>query len=81
MASGAVAAGGAGGALKTGQFINVSKNADARQTNFPNLDAPHNKLLTTLANVMGAKDTDGGPVKHFGNTSYGAPGVYSELLI
>jgi hypothetical protein len=76
-----VIAGGAGGALKTGQFLNLSKRADARQTNFPDLDAPHNKLLTTLANVMGAKGEDGGAVKQFGDTRYGAPGMYQELLV
>jgi Protein of unknown function (DUF1552) len=75
-----VIAGGAGGALKTGQYVNVSSNADARQTNFPDLDAPHNKLLTTLANAVGAKDTDGGPVKRFGHPSYGAAGNYDQLL-
>jgi hypothetical protein len=58
----------------------VSSKADARQTNFPDLDAPHNKLLTTLANAVGAKDTDGGPVKRFGHPSYGAAGSYDQLL-
>lgn len=76
-----VIAGSCGGALKTGRFLNLSKNADARKTNFPDLDAPHNKLFTTLANVMGAKATGGGRVTHFGNTSYGLPGEYTQILV
>lgn len=76
-----VIAGSGGGRLKQGQYVNVSKVANALNAYIPDLDAPHNKLLTTIANVMGAKDTDGGPVKHFGHTSYGAPGEYTQLRV
>jgi hypothetical protein len=48
--------------------------------NFPDLDAPHNKLLTTIANAMGAKAANGGRVMHFGDTRYGMPGDYAQLL-
>jgi hypothetical protein len=73
-------AGSCGGAFKQGQYINMSKFADARRVNFPELDAPHNKLLTTIANVMGAKATGGGRVTHFGAAGYGADGDYTQLL-
>jgi hypothetical protein len=72
--------GSCGGALKQGQYINMSKFPDARKVNFPDLDAPHNKLLTTIANVMGAKATGGGRVTHFGAAGYGADGDYTQLL-
>jgi Protein of unknown function (DUF1552) len=75
-----VIAGSCGGAFKQGQFINVSRHADARDVNFPDLDAPHNKLLTTIANAMGARATGGGAVTHFGDTRYGAPGEFTQLL-
>ena len=75
-----VLAGSAGGALKQGRYVNVSKNQDALETSFEKLDAPHNKLLTTLANVLGAKDAGGGRVKHFGHPAYGADGDFTELL-
>ncbi len=70
-----VIAGGAGGALRTGQYVNLSRYADARQTGFGDLDAPHNKLLTTLVNAVGA-----GPIEHFGDPAYGASGQYDALL-
>ncbi|HEX6241975.1 MAG TPA: DUF1552 domain-containing protein [Polyangiales bacterium] len=76
-----IMAGSCGGAFKQGQFINMSRHADAREVNFPDLDAPHNKLLTTIANAMGAKGADGGRVTHFGDTRYGAAGDYSQLLV
>jgi hypothetical protein len=43
--------------------------------------APHNKLLTTIANVMGAKASGGGRVTHFGAAGYGADGDYTQLLV
>jgi Protein of unknown function (DUF1552) len=73
-------AGSCGGAFKQGQYLNMSRHADALKVNFPDLDAPHNKLLTTIANVMGAKGAGGGRVTHFGDTRYGAAGEYTQLL-
>lgn len=75
-----VIAGSGGGALKQGHYINVSRNQNALDTSFDRLDAPHNKLLTTIANVMGAKE-NGGRVKHFGHPAYGADGDFTELLV
>jgi hypothetical protein len=74
-----VIAGSGGGKLKQGQYLNMSKVANALTAYIPDLDAPHNKLLTTIANVVGAKDTDGGPVKRFGHPNYGAAGEFTQL--
>lgn len=59
--------------------VNVSKVANALDAYIPDLDAPHNRLLTTIANAMGAKDDDGGPVKRFGDPNYGGAGEFTEL--
>jgi len=69
-----VIAGGCGGTLKQGQYINLSQHANARQVGFDQLDAPHCKLLTTIANAVGA-----GPIDHFGNMAYGTSGEFSQL--
>jgi hypothetical protein len=79
-----VIAGSCGGALKQGQYLNMSpicqqQNTSALKINFDKLDAPHNKLLTTLANVMGAKQ-NGARVTHFGAAGYGADGDYTQML-
>ena len=84
-----VIAGGAGGALKTGQYVNLAARAPAGSTdpqgNFKGnmiLDddsAPHNKLLTTLLNAVGAK-SNGQPYTHFGASSL-PDGQYSQLLV
>lgn len=74
-----IIAGSCGGAFKQGQYLNMSKFPNALKVNFGELDAPHNKLLTTIANVMGAKQ-NGGRVTHFGDTRYGSPGDYTQLL-
>jgi hypothetical protein len=63
-----IIAGGASGYLKTGQYIKVT----AQQNTKNDQDAPHNKLLTTLANACGV------PTENFG--SYGEPGQFDELL-
>lgn len=61
-----VIAGSCGGALKQGQYLALGNDGA--------LDAPHNKLLTTIINAVGA-----GPIDHFGNPEYGASGEFSEL--
>jgi hypothetical protein len=76
-----VIAGGGGGKLKQGHYVNVSKVPNALNAYIPDLDAPHNKLLTTIANVVGAKDSDGGPVKRFGHPSYGGAGEFTQLRV
>ncbi len=84
-----VIAGGAGGALKTGQYVNLTKSAPAPSTdsngNFKgNMilgddSAGHNLLLTTLLNACGAKN-NGQPYTHFGHSSL-ADGQYAQLLV
>jgi hypothetical protein len=74
-----VIAGGAGGALKQGQYVKVTKNdlASGADEVTPGDDAPHNKLLTTLLNAVGATK-DGKPYDDFGQ--FGDPGQYDQLL-
>lgn len=74
-----VIAGSAGGYLKQGQFMNLSKLADPLSLGLKNLQevAPHNKLLTTLCNAMGATSPNGGPIANFG--SFGEPGEYDQI--
>ncbi len=67
-----VIAGSCGGYLKTGQYVKLTKQATTKQL----VDAPHNKLLTTLINAVGVTE-NGAPVTNFG--AYGDPGEYSEL--
>jgi Protein of unknown function (DUF1552) len=74
-----VIAGGAGGALKQGEYVKVtaSKLATGPDDVTPGDDAPHNKLLTTLLNAVGA--TQGGqPYDNFGQ--YGGAGQFEQLL-
>jgi hypothetical protein len=68
-----VLVGSCGGYFKQGKYVELSKGGYA--------DAPHNKLLTSIANAMGAKASGGGPVTHFGNTAYGEPGEYAQLIV
>ena len=74
-----VIAGSAGGYLKQGQFMNLSKLADPLSLGLKGRTevAPHNKLLTTLCNAMGAKAATGGPVTKFG--TYGEAGEFEEI--
>ena len=67
-----VIAGGCGGYLKTGQYVKLTKQANTKQL----VDAPHNKLLTTLINGVGVLE-NGAPVTNFG--AYGETGEFSEL--
>lgn len=70
-----VIAGGCGGYFKTGEYLNLG---NANNTN--STDAPHNKLLTTIANAVGVQD-NGGPVTTFGDmtTDSSQPGEYDAL--
>lgn len=61
-----VLAGGAGGALKTGKFIDLGKK-------------PNNLILNTLLTAVGVKKADGSPTDNFGDASL-QKGVISELL-
>jgi hypothetical protein len=70
-----VIAGSCGGYLKTGEYINMGNSGNTNST-----DAPHNKLLCTLANAVGVTE-NGGPVQSFGDmtTDSSQPGEYSQL--
>jgi hypothetical protein len=74
-----VIAGSAAGALKQGQYVKVTKNdlASGADKVTPGDDAPHNKLLTTLLNAVGATK-DGKAYDNFGQ--FGDPGQYDQLL-
>jgi hypothetical protein len=64
----AVVIGSAGGYLKSGQMIDTS-------------GAPHNQLLTTLCNAVGARTESGAAFTHFGDQNYGKPGELSQIVI
>lgn len=68
-----VIAGSAGGYLKQGQYLKVTQQQNTKQST----DAPHNKLLTTLINAVGVRNTDGTPVANFG--AFGESGEFTEL--
>jgi hypothetical protein len=61
-----VFAGGAGGSLKTGQFVDLKKKKN-------------NIVLNTILTAMGVKKADGSPTDDFGDASL-AKGVVSEIL-
>jgi len=67
--------GSCGGYFKMGEYIKVT--AEDRLKN--DVDAPHNKLLTTILNAVGVRAEDGGPVENFGAEEYGEPGEFEEL--
>ena len=68
-------AGGAGGYLKLGQYVKMTRgNQTANDT-----DAPSNMLLTTLANAVGATRPDGSPITNFGSAPTGKPGEFTAL--
>lgn len=70
-----VIAGTAGGYLRTGQVVDCSARGD-----FGSIDgAPHNKLLTTLLNAVGARADNGGPIESFGSVEHGQPGEFNQL--
>ncbi|WP_438005920.1 DUF1552 domain-containing protein [Sorangium sp. So ce321] len=68
-----IIAGSCGGYLKTGQYIKVTRQSNTVQDE----DAPHNKLLTTLANAVGCTEEGGGPITNFG--AFGEPGEFDQL--
>ncbi|WP_437315758.1 DUF1552 domain-containing protein [Sorangium sp. So ce385] len=68
-----IIAGSCGGYFKTGQYIKVTRQQNTLQDE----DAPHNKLLTTLANAVGCTEEGGGPIENFG--AFGEPGEFDEL--
>ena len=68
-----VVAGSAGGYLKQGQYIKVTRQSSTKQAT----DAPHNKLLTTLINAVGVRNDDQSPIANFG--AFGEPGEFTEL--
>jgi len=73
-----VIAGSNGGYFKQGQYVKVTKqnqNGDGTYKN--DVDAPHNKLLTTCINAVGIRNADGSLVNNFG--AFGAPGEFTEL--
>lgn len=61
-----VLAGGAGGYLRTGQYVDAG-------------DVPHNKLLNTLATAVGLRKTNGDPVDDFGHASL-EKGLIDEMI-
>lgn len=70
-----VIAGSAGGYLRQGVSVDCSASGNLSATT----GAPHNKLLTTLLNAVGATASGGGPVQSFGDLTYGQPGEYGQL--
>ncbi|MDX2018805.1 MAG: DUF1552 domain-containing protein [Deltaproteobacteria bacterium] len=76
-----VIAGSGGGSLKQGAYMKLSQNPDPLALGNKTLveDAPSNKLLTTLANVMGLRTPGGAPINQFGK--FGPPGEYSEIKV
>lgn len=68
-----VIAGSAGGYLKQGQYLKVTRQQNTKQS----VDAPHNKLLTTLINAVGVRNADGSLVNNFG--AFGEAGEFTEL--
>lgn len=76
-----VIAGSCGGYFKQGQYIKLTGSSLGGGSDpiYGGEDAPHNKLLTTFLNAVGATRADGSPYENFG--AYGDPGIYSELLV
>jgi hypothetical protein len=71
-----IIAGSAGGYFKQGQYINLTTSERPGNND---TDAPSNKLLTTLANAVGATNDDGSPIENFGSAPTGKPGEFVEL--
>jgi hypothetical protein len=68
-------AGSCGGYLKTGQYIKVTAQSNTKN----DVDAPHNKLLTTILNAVGVTEDNGNPVQNFGHPDFGEPGEFDVL--
>jgi hypothetical protein len=69
-----VMAGSAGGYFSTGRYVKLTAQDDPVN----DVDAPHNRLLTSLLNAVGVTD-DGAPVEHFGAEGVGGLGEYEQL--
>lgn len=67
--------GGAGGYLKQGQYIKMTAGTGTANDR----DAPANMLMTTLANAVGFRNTDGSPMTNFGKAPTGKPGEFTQL--
>ncbi|MEM6991413.1 MAG: DUF1552 domain-containing protein [Myxococcota bacterium] len=65
--------GSCGGYFQTGQYIKVT----GQDNPMNDIDAPHNMLLTTILNAVGATGAQGGPVENFG--AFGQPGEFDVL--
>lgn len=65
-----VIAGSCGGYLRQGEYVKVTAEPDPLN----DVDVPHNMLLTTLLNAVGATAPDGGPVTRFGHPEFGGDG-------
>ena len=60
-------AGGAGGFLKTGQYLDLN-------------GVNNNKLLSTIGAAVGCKNAAGGPLDDFGDPGL-AKGMISEIMV
>jgi hypothetical protein len=67
--------GSCGGYFKTGQYIKVTNEENPVN----DVDAPHNKLLTSVLNAVGVQDPTGGPVTMFGHPDFAEPGEFDVL--
>lgn len=67
--------GSCGGYFKTGEYIKVTNE----ESTVNDIDAPHNKLLTTIINATGATDDAGAPLENFGHADYAEPGEFDQL--
>ena len=70
-----IIAGGAGGYFKQGQYVKLVNGTNTAN----DTDAPSNMLLTTLANAVGAKKSDGSPITNFGSAPTGKAGELTAL--
>ncbi|MGF1467647.1 MAG: DUF1552 domain-containing protein [Sandaracinaceae bacterium] len=70
-----VIAGSAAGYLRQGRVVDCSAGGDVNALD----GAPHNRLLTTLLNAVGATGEGGAPLASFGDLDYGEPGEFDPL--
>jgi hypothetical protein len=69
-----VIAGGAGGALKQGQYIKMTSGSTGSVS-----ECPTNMLFTTIANAVGYRGPDGAPMTNFGKAMTTKTGEYAQL--
>lgn len=65
--------GSCGGFFRMGEHVKLTRHDELANGD----DAPHNKLLTTLLDAVGARDEHGEVITEFG--PYGEPGEFTEL--